>query len=45
VQFQSTLILTNTGPEGPVRVELCRTPDGEPMMITLGRQQETIPLE
>jgi photosystem II stability/assembly factor-like uncharacterized protein len=36
LQFQSTLILVNTGPAGPVRVELYGTPDGAPMAVTLG---------
>ena len=36
LQFQSTLILVNTGSDTPVRLELYRTPDGEPMTLTLG---------
>lgn len=36
LRFQSTLILTNTGPTSPVRVELFRAPNGSPMEITLG---------
>jgi hypothetical protein len=36
LQFQSTLILANTGSDTPVRVELYSTPDGEPMTLTLG---------
>jgi hypothetical protein len=36
LQFQSTLILANTGPDSTVRVELFSTPDGEPMVMTLG---------
>jgi hypothetical protein len=37
LQFQSTLILTNTGPDTTVRVELYRTGFGEPMVMTLGQ--------
>ncbi|UCF35691.1 MAG: hypothetical protein JSU96_12725 [Acidobacteriota bacterium] len=36
IQFQSTLILINTGPDSPVRLEFFRGPDGEPMALTLG---------
>jgi hypothetical protein len=36
LQFQSTLILANTGSDSSVRVELYRTPDGQPMTLTLG---------
>jgi hypothetical protein len=36
LQFQSTLNLANTGTDSMVRVELYGTPDGEPMVMTLG---------
>jgi hypothetical protein len=36
IQFQSTLILVNTGSDSMVRVELYGTPNGEPMPLTLG---------
>jgi hypothetical protein len=36
VQFQSTLSLANTGPSSLVRVEVYRSPDGEPMALTVG---------
>jgi hypothetical protein len=36
LQFQSTLILANTGADSMVRVELYSTPDGEPMDLVLG---------
>jgi hypothetical protein len=37
LQFQSTLILANTGASSTVRVELYSTPDGDPMELTLGQ--------
>jgi hypothetical protein len=36
LQFQSTLILVNSGADGMVRVELYSSPDGAPMALTLG---------
>jgi hypothetical protein len=36
LQFQSTLILANTGGDSLVRVELFSTPRGDPMRLTLG---------
>jgi hypothetical protein len=36
LQFQSTLILVNTGEDTSVQVELFSTPDGDPMTLTLG---------
>jgi hypothetical protein len=36
IQFQSTLILANSGPASIVEVELRSSPDGEPMEMELG---------
>ncbi len=38
LQFQSTLILANTGAGTSVQVEFHATPDGDPMTLTLGDQ-------
>jgi hypothetical protein len=36
LRFQSSLILVNTGPDCTLRVEFYRSPDGEPMALSLG---------